>query len=88
MAATVLKMMSERDDAVAACNEATQVSDLPAAHVDNYYLAGHIHPDDPNPLGMESGTFPRPTYSRAQIEGGMPFVMPKMPMAPPALPWD
>ncbi len=77
MAATVLKMMSDRDDAVAAREEVTETTPPPIA-ADEHHLAVHIHPDDPDPLGIESGIFARPAYSRAQIEAGMPFVLPKV----------
>lgn len=39
-------------------------------------LAVHIHPDDPDPLDA-----PRPLYSMAQIEAGVPFTAP----VPPAI---
>ena len=42
------------------------------------HLAVHIHPDDPDPLDA-----PRPLYSMAQIEAGVPFVAPVSPPPPP-----
>jgi hypothetical protein len=39
------------------------------------HLAIHVHPDDPSPLG-EDGVWPRPLYSRAQLEAGIPYIEP------------
>lgn len=44
--------------------------------VDTSMVANKVHPDDPDPTGMDDGIFPRPMYSQQQIDAGVPFTPP------------
>lgn len=48
-----------------------QQASTPQATPDEYHLAVHIHPDDEDALDL-----PRPMYSRAQLDAGIPFTPP------------
>jgi hypothetical protein len=51
--------------------ETTDLTPAPPPEVPNEHQAIHVHPDDPNPLNL-----PRPMYSQAQIDAGIPFTAP------------
>lgn len=56
---------------------ATTAPEKPAQpQVDPDLIADKAHPDDPDPTGVISGVFPRPLYSQAQINAGVPFTLP------------
>jgi hypothetical protein len=51
--------------------ETTDVTPPAAPETPSEHQAIHVHPDDTNPLNL-----PRPLYSQAQLDMGMPFVAP------------
>lgn len=54
------------------------VTDVPAPEndVDQSLIADRVHPDDPDPTGIDGGVWPRPLYSQRQIDAGIPFTEP------------
>lgn len=49
------------------------------ASIDMDMVANMVHPDDPDPLGIEDGVWPRPLFSQAQLDAGIPFFKPNKP---------
>lgn len=45
--------------------------------IDEDLIACLVHPDDPDPTGMDTGIFPRPLYSQQQLDAGVPFHAPQ-----------
>lgn len=58
--------LTEKQEVVSEVTDKT-----PGAAVDDQHLAIHIHPDDDDCLNL-----PRPLYSQAQIDAGIPFTPP------------
>lgn len=50
----------------------SEVTNNDRSTAEDKHIAVHVHPDDPDPLDV-----PRPLYSLAQIEAGMPFIAPE-----------
>lgn len=58
--------LAEKQEVQTTVEDVTPVEEVPTEH-----MANLVHPDDTNPLNL-----PRPLYSRAQLEAGMPFIAP------------